>query len=66
MLFRPEEVHRTSGEGHIVKPLGKGYGDMSDQSFGIGAKNLPIFVGYLDRFAAIETDRIQLNGFSRE
>ena len=39
---------------------------MADQSFGIGVLEFAILDGHLNRFAAIETDRIELNCFARE
>src|SRR5512143_3635161 len=55
MLFRPEDVHRASSIGGILKPFPEGHGHISHKIPGISPKNLPIANFYLNRKPAIQT-----------
>ena len=66
MFFRPEEMHRTSGEGHVFHPFQDRNRHVAYQSSGISVLEFAILHCHLNRFAAIETDRIDLDCFTRE
>jgi hypothetical protein len=66
MLFRPEEVHRTSGIGSIFKPLPKRYSHIRHQTFRLGSKDLPVSNLHPNREPAIETGSIDLDCFFRK
>ena len=66
MLFRPEEVHGTSGKGQVFPPFPTGNRYMPDQSFGITGQNFPIPDLHPDRFATIETGGVYLDCFAWE
>jgi hypothetical protein len=61
MLFRPEEVHRTSGIRSVFKPLPKGHGHICHQTFRLGSKDLPVTDLHPNREPAIETRSVDLN-----
>jgi len=58
MFFRPEVVHGTSGEGQVFHPLWNGNRHVPNQSLRITAQDLPVPDVHLDRFATIETGRV--------
>jgi len=66
MLFRPEEVHGTSGEGYIFYPFANGNRHMPDKSLGITVQNFPVFEIHADWFATIETGRFKMDYFTWE
>ena len=66
MLFRPEEIHGTSGIGQVVKPLPKRYAGVSHDAFRLGIQDGAIFHLDSDRFATIQTGGIYLNFLARK
>jgi len=66
MLFRPEEIHGTSGVREIVEPIPKGYRYISHYTFRIRILNYAILHLHSDRRTAIQTGSINPDCFSRE
>jgi hypothetical protein len=66
VLFRPEEVHSTSGKGGIFSPLPKGYGHIPHYAFRFSAQDLPVLYFDPEHEPAIQTRSIDLNSFSRK
>ena len=66
MLFRPEEIHGTSGIGQIVEPIPKGNTRISHDTFRFSVQNNTVFHFHFDRRTAIQTGRIDLHGFTRK
>ena len=66
MFFRPEEIHGTSGIRDILQPLGDGNRNVADEFRHIGGYNYAIRYLQPNGFAAIQTDRIHLNRFTRK
>lgn len=66
MLFRPEEVHGTSGKGHVLPPLQQRHGYVSNDLIGFGFFKLSVFDSDPDRFTAIQTGRVYLNRLARK
>ncbi len=66
MLFRPEEIHGTSGIGKIIKPISERYRYISHYTFRIAVLDLAVFHLHPYRRTAIQTGRIDLYCFSRK
>jgi hypothetical protein len=64
VLFRPEEVHGTSGMGNIFCPLPIRYGYITHEPFWVGTEDLPVadLHGYWE--TAVEAGSIDLHRFT--
>jgi len=66
VFFRPEESHGASGIARVLPPLGKGKGHVTDQTFRIGFKEIPIADLDMNRFSTVQTWGIYLDNLTRE
>jgi len=64
VLFRPEEVHGTSGTGKILKPLPEGHSHIPDHILGFYPQNDSIPNLHLYGLSAIEARGIDSNRFA--
>jgi hypothetical protein len=64
MLFRPEEVHATSGTGKILEPPPKGHGHIPDHTLGFYPQNDSIPNLHLYALSTIEAWGIDANRFA--
>jgi len=64
VLFRPEEVHGTSGTGKVLEPLPEGHSHVSNDIFGLCFQENPISDFNLNRLSAIEARGIDANRFA--
>jgi len=59
MFFRPEAIHGASGKAYIFKPFPERHRDIGHESPGfLIIQNLPILKHDLEKFAAIQTGKI--------
>ena len=61
MFFRPEESHGASGIAGVLPPFCKGKGHVTDQTFRVGFKEIPIADLDLNRFTTVQTWGVYLN-----
>ena len=66
MLFRPEEIHGTSGIGQVGEPILKGNTRISHDTFRFCIQDCAIFHFHSDRRTAIQAGCIDLHGFTRK
>jgi hypothetical protein len=66
MLFRPEEVHRTSRIRGILKPLPEGDGHVPNQVLRFCSQDNPVSDFHLYGFSTIQARGIDLDCFARE
>jgi len=66
MIFRPEEVHGTSGETYVVVPFIERNGHISYDTLRINIQYLTISHLHTNRLAAVHANRIDLNCFPRK
>ena len=66
MLFRPEEIHGTSGVREIVEPIPKGNGYIPHYAFRFSIPDYAILHFHSDRRTTIQTGSINPDCFSRE
>ena len=64
MLFRPEEVHGTSGTGHVLKPLPERYSHVANDIIGLCFQEDPIPNFNLNGLSTIEAGGIDPNRFA--
>jgi hypothetical protein len=66
VLFRPEEVHGTSGTGHVLEPFPEWYSHVSNDISGFCFQENPISDFNLNGFSAIQARGIDANRFAGE
>jgi hypothetical protein len=66
MLFRPEEIHGTSGIGQVFEPLPERDASICDQTFRFCSLYHPVFHFNFNRRSAVKTWSIDLDCFSRK
>ena len=66
MLFRPEEIHGTSGIGQVGEPILKGNRGISHDTFRFSFQDCAILHFHSDWRTAIQTGSIDLHCFTRE
>ena len=64
MLFRPEEIHGTSGIGQVGEPILKGNRCISHDTLRFSIQDGAIFHFHSDRRTAIQTGSIDLHCFT--
>ncbi len=64
MLFRPEEIHGTSGIRHVVEPILKGYRCISHYTYRFCIQDCSILHFHADRRTTIQTRSINLYCFT--
>ena len=63
MLFRPEEIHGASGIGNVLEPFPERDGGVGDRGCGFRAEHHPVLHFHPNRQAAIQTGRVDPDGF---
>ena len=61
MLFRPEEIHGTSGIGQVVEPILEGNRGISHDTFGLSVQNGSILHFHPERSTTIQTGRFNVD-----
>lgn len=66
VIFRPEEVHGTSGIGEVFVPFPHGDSHISRHPSGLDSEEDPVLYIHPDRQSAIQTGCVYPNGLPRE